>query len=95
MTIPTHDREDISRNVESRFRTELHDHWKAYAFQGVLLLVVGFLALMAPLAATLASTLFFGWLLQMLGVTGILYTVLVLIGSAVTSSLAGTLFKPR
>mgnify|MGYP007077327656 CR=1 FL=1 len=55
MTIPT-DREDISRTVESRFRTELHDHWKAYAFQGVLLLVVGFLALMAPLAATLAST---------------------------------------
>ncbi|QOG07192.1 HdeD family acid-resistance protein [Aureimonas sp. OT7] len=71
MTIPTHDREDISRNVESRFRTELHDHWKAYAFQGVLLLVVGFLALMAPLAATLASTLFFGWLLIIGGIIGI------------------------
>ena len=47
------------------------------------------------IAGAVVGALFFGWLLQMLGVTGILYTVLVLIGSAVTSSLAGTLFKPR
>lgn len=41
------------------------------------------------------GALFFGWLLQMLGVTGILYTVLVLVGSAVASSAAGALFRPR
>ena len=46
------------------------------------------------LAGAVVGALFFGWLLQMLGVTGILYTIGVLVGSAVTSSLAGTLIKP-
>lgn len=41
------------------------------------------------------GALFFGWLLQMLGVTGVAYTVLVLVGSAVTSSAAGALIKRR
>ena len=46
-------------------------------------------------AGAVVGALFFGWLLQMLGVTGVLYTVLVLVGSAVTSSAAGALFRPR
>mgnify|MGYP001506434596 CR=1 FL=1 len=33
-----------------------------------------------------------GFILSQLGVTGILYTILVLVGSAVCSSLAGTLY---
>jgi len=52
-------------------RRYLHDHWKFYAFQGGLMIVVGFLALLAPFAATLATTLFFGWLLILAGVIGI------------------------
>lgn len=47
------------------------------------------------IAGAVVGALFFGWLLQMLGVTGVLYTVLVLVGSAVTSSAAGALFRPR
>ncbi|AWB83581.1 glycerol dehydrogenase [Corynebacterium liangguodongii] len=47
------------------------------------------------IAGAVIGAMFFGWLLSMLGVSGILYTVLVLIGSAVTSSLAGMLFRPR
>ena len=46
------------------------------------------------IAGAVVGALFFGWLLQMLGVTGILYTVGVLVGSAVTSSAAGALIKP-
>lgn len=46
------------------------------------------------IAGAVVGALFFGWLLQMLGVTGILYTVLVLVGSAVTSSAAGALIQP-
>ena len=33
-----------------------------------------------------------GFILSQIGVTGILYTILVLVGSAVCSSLAGTLY---
>lgn len=50
--------------------------------------------IIAIIGAVLGA-LFFGWLLQMLGVHGILYTILVLIGSAMTSSFAGWLFRPR
>ncbi|MEF2072129.1 HdeD family acid-resistance protein [Consotaella aegiceratis] len=46
-------------------------HRKFYIFQGALLAVVGFLALLAPFAATLASTIFFGWLLIVGGAIGI------------------------
>ena len=48
----------------------LHDHWKFYAFQGVLMVVVGIFAILAPFAATLATTVFFGWLLIFGGVVG-------------------------
>ena len=41
------------------------------------------------------GALFFGWLLQMLGVSGILYTILVIIGSASTSALANRLYALR
>lgn len=48
-----------------------------------------------PIAGAVVGALFFGWVLQMLGVSGILYTVLVLVGSAATSSAAGALFSRR
>ncbi len=70
MTLPQ-DRPAAAGAIERRFRSELHDHWKAYALQGGLMLAVGILALLAPFAATLASTLFFGWLLIIGGVMGI------------------------
>lgn len=47
------------------------------------------------IGGAVVGALFFGWLLQMLGLSGILYTVLVLIGSAATSAAAGALFRPR
>lgn len=47
------------------------------------------------IAGAVVGALFLSWLLPMLGVTGPLYTVLVLVGSAVTSSAAGALFRPR
>ena len=48
----------------------LHDHWKYYSCQGTLMIVVGILALLVPFAATLATTLFFGWLLILGGIVG-------------------------
>ena len=47
------------------------------------------------IGGAVVGALFFGWLLQMLGITGILYTILVLVGSAATSSAANALYPPR
>jgi len=56
--------------VETRLRRRLHDHWKAYTIQGVIEIIVGILAILAPFAATLATTIFFGWLFLIGGVVG-------------------------
>lgn len=59
----------------ARLRRYLHEHWKWYAFQGALFIVVGILALLAPFAATLATTIFFGWLLLIGGVIGVVSAI--------------------
>lgn len=61
---------NIYKNGRNEFQKQLRDHWRAYAFQGVLLIVIGVLALIAPLAATLASVLLLGWLLVVGGILG-------------------------
>ena len=35
--------------VAAKVQRHLHDHWKSYSFQGGLMIVVGILALFAPL----------------------------------------------
>jgi uncharacterized membrane protein HdeD (DUF308 family) len=59
-----------SSQLESRLRKHLHDHWKAYTLQGVIEIIIGILAILAPFAATLATTIFFGWLFLIGGVVG-------------------------
>lgn len=69
MATPVPSSTDIGRTpTAARLRRHLHDHWKSYAFQGALAILVGVLAILAPFAATLATTIFFGWLLLLGGI---------------------------
>lgn len=61
----------ISQTTGAGLRSYLHEHWKWYAFQGALFAIIGFLALLAPIVATLATTLVFGWLLLLGGLIGL------------------------
>ena len=49
----------------------LHRHWKLYLFEGILLLVLGTLAIVVPPLATLAITIVLGWLFLISGVMGL------------------------
>jgi uncharacterized membrane protein HdeD (DUF308 family) len=51
----------------------LHRHWKLYLLEGVLLLILGALAIILPPLATLAVTILLGWLFLISGAVG-LYT---------------------
>jgi uncharacterized membrane protein HdeD (DUF308 family) len=64
-----------STRIEARLRRHLHDHWKAYTIQGVIEIIVGILAILAPFAATLATTIFFGWLFLIGGVVGVISAI--------------------
>jgi uncharacterized membrane protein HdeD (DUF308 family) len=49
-------------------------HWKWYVAEGVILIVLGLLAVLAPFVAGVATTLFIGWLFLFAGVSGLIFT---------------------
>jgi uncharacterized membrane protein HdeD (DUF308 family) len=49
-------------------------HWKWYVAEGVILILLGLLAVLAPFVAGVATTLFIGWLFLFAGVTGLIFT---------------------
>jgi uncharacterized membrane protein HdeD (DUF308 family) len=58
---------DMQRAVKNAFSL----HWKLFLFQGVVMIVLGLLAVCAPVLATLAVDIYMGWLLLISGVIGL------------------------
>jgi len=52
----------------------LRRHWGWFLFEGIVLVILGLLAVMAPVIATVAATLFFGWMLLITGIVGLVTT---------------------
>jgi uncharacterized membrane protein HdeD (DUF308 family) len=52
----------------------LHEHWKLYLVEGILLLILGAIAIIIPPIATLAVTIVLGWLFLVSGVIGLFTT---------------------
>ncbi len=50
----------------------LRAHWRLYVFQGVLMIVLGVLAVAAPAFATLTVDIYVGWLFLFSGVLGLI-----------------------
>ena len=59
--------------IQRAVANALHQHWKLYLAEGILLVVLGALAIVLPPLATLAVTILFGWLFLIGGIMG-LYT---------------------
>ena len=49
-------------------------HWVLFLTEGIVLVLLGLLALLAPVIASVAATVFFGWLLLLSGVIGLVTT---------------------
>jgi len=50
-------------------------HWVLFLCEGILLVVLGILALLAPVVASVAATVFFGWILFLSGLLGLISTI--------------------
>ena len=50
-------------------------HWVLFLSEGILLVVLGILALLAPVMASVAATVFFGWILFLSGLLGLISTI--------------------
>jgi uncharacterized membrane protein HdeD (DUF308 family) len=69
MTLP----QDIT-SLQSKMSAAVREHWKAFLFEGILLVVLGLAAMIAPLIASLAFTIFLGWMFLISGVAGLAMT---------------------
>jgi len=62
---------DTARDAIAR---TVRDHWKLFLIEGIILVVLGLLAVAVPLLASLAVTMLFGWLFLISGVVGLITT---------------------
>jgi len=69
MTLP----QDFT-NLQSKMSAAVREHWKAFLFEGILLVVLGLAAIIVPPLASLAVTIFLGWMFLVSGVAGLALT---------------------
>ena len=61
--------------LQSRMSSAVRQHWKAFLFEGILLVVLGLAAMIVPPLASLAVTIFLGWMFLISGVAGLALTI--------------------
>lgn len=69
MTMP----DEFSR-LQSAMNEAVKTHWKAFLFEGLLLVVLGVAALVLPPLASLATAIFLGWMFLISGIGGLIAT---------------------
>ena len=69
MTLP----QDISK-LQSEMRAAVREHWKAFLVEGILLVILGLAAMIVPPLASLAVTIFLGWMFLISGIAGLVLT---------------------
>lgn len=65
--------DEFSR-LQSAMSQTVKAHWKAFLFEGILLAVLGIAALILPPLASLAMTIFLGWMFLVSGIAGLIVT---------------------
>ena len=63
-----------TERLRSLIARSVHDHWGLFLFEGIVLVLLGMLAVFLPVAASLAATIVFGWLLLISGIIGLITT---------------------
>jgi len=67
-------RADIER-LQTSLGNSLHEHWRLFLTEGIVLLILGILAIVVPPVATIAVEVLVGWLLLMSGIVGLIATL--------------------
>ena len=73
MPLPENMSPDITR-LQSEMRAAVRKHWRAFLFEGILLAILGLAAIIVPPLASLAVTIFLGWLFLISGIAGLVLT---------------------
>jgi uncharacterized membrane protein HdeD (DUF308 family) len=71
MTLPEDNSPDLSK-LQSKMNAAVKAHWKAFLFEGIVLALLGLAAMIVPPLASLAVTIFLGWMFLITGIAGLL-----------------------
>jgi uncharacterized membrane protein HdeD (DUF308 family) len=78
MTLPQDSGQgDFGKNVgkmQAAVSASVKAHWKAFLFEGIVLAVLGLAAMIVPPLASLAVTIFLGWMFLISGIAGLFVT---------------------
>jgi uncharacterized membrane protein HdeD (DUF308 family) len=58
-------------DFQNAVRTALRENWKWFVFQGIVMLILGCLAVAEPIIASVAVDIYIGWLFMFSGVLGL------------------------
>jgi uncharacterized membrane protein HdeD (DUF308 family) len=62
------------QGIQRAFSSAIHEHWRLFLFEGIVLSLLGIAAIVVPPIATLAFELVIGWLFLISGVVGLVTT---------------------
>ena len=62
------------QQLQSALAQTVREHWKLFLVEGIILVVLGLLAILIPMAASIAVTIILGWLFLVSGVVGLVTT---------------------
>jgi uncharacterized membrane protein HdeD (DUF308 family) len=65
---------DLS-NLQQAVAASLHEHWSMFLAEGILLVILGAAAIVIPPLATIAVSIFIGWIFLIGGVFGLIGTI--------------------
>jgi uncharacterized membrane protein HdeD (DUF308 family) len=57
--------------LSMEMRAAVREHWKAFLFEGLLLVILGLIAIIVPPIASLAITILLGWMFLISGIAGL------------------------
>jgi uncharacterized membrane protein HdeD (DUF308 family) len=64
----------LNQDLGTQVRKAIHDHWRMYLIEGIILLVLGLAAIALPPVAGIAATIIIGWIFLFGGAVGLVAT---------------------
>jgi uncharacterized membrane protein HdeD (DUF308 family) len=59
---------------QSALSQAVREHWKLFLVEGIILVILGILAIFVPVLATIGFTIFLGWIFLISGMAGLITT---------------------
>src|SRR4051794_7860190 len=60
--------------LQGKMSAAVREHWRAFLIEGILLVILGLAAIVLPPLASLAVTIFLGWMFLISGIAGLALT---------------------